>query len=75
MKKQTFYPLGDKRTILPNHRAIKTGEFRNVLKGEWYLSGAPGEAYQALNNLSHPYHIAMIVETELISYRIIKGEK
>lgn len=37
-----------------------TGEFRSPLAGEWYLSGAIPEAYQApndLNDLSTAYHI------------------
>lgn len=36
-----------------------TGEFRPPRKGEWYLSGAIVAAYQAPNDLSTPYWIAV----------------
>jgi hypothetical protein len=36
---------------------VRTGEFRAPLKGEFYLSGAIPEAYQAPNDLSTPYAI------------------
>ncbi len=45
-------------------KAIKTGEFREPKKGEWYLSGAIVEAYRAPNNLSTKFHIAKLVLTE-----------
>jgi hypothetical protein len=35
-----------------------TGEFRAPLKGEYYLSGAIVEAYQAPNDLTSAYWIA-----------------
>jgi len=36
--------------------------FRNPKKGEYYLSGAEVEAYQALNDMSSPYWIVEAVE-------------
>lgn len=41
-------------------RAEWTGETRPPLAGEWYLSGAIIEAYQAGVNMSTPHHIAKI---------------
>ena len=70
-----FYQLANhfkKRT--KDTRAIKTGEFRNPIKGEWYLSGAIGEAYQAPNDLSYPHYIAQIIETKQIRIRVITGD-
>jgi hypothetical protein len=40
-----------------------TGEYRNPLKGEWFLSGAFVAAYIAPNDLTFPYCIARFVET------------
>lgn len=45
-------------------RAVFTGEFRQPLKGEWYLSGAIITAYKAPNNLSTAFHIAKLVRVE-----------
>lgn len=42
-------------------RAIKTGEFRNPKRDEWYLSGAIPSAYKAPNDLSTPFHILKLV--------------
>lgn len=47
-------------------KAITTGEFREPQKGEWYLSGAIAEAYQAPNNLSEKYHIVKLVQDSFI---------
>lgn len=40
--------------------AVMTGEFRPPRKGEWYISGAIPAAYRARNDLSTPYHIAIL---------------
>jgi len=53
------YPHADKCWI--NEFAIRTGEFRNPMKGEWFLSGANPMAYLAPNDLSSPYHILELV--------------
>ena len=42
-------------------RAVKTDQFREPKKGEWYLSGAIPEAYRAPNDLGAKYHIAKLV--------------
>ena len=42
-------------------KARRTGEKRPPKKGEWYLSGAIAEAYQAPNDLTHPEVIAELV--------------
>lgn len=51
-------------TPLQRLGAIKTGEKRPPLQGEWYLSGAIVEAYYAPNDLITPFLIAKIVETQ-----------
>lgn len=56
-------------------RAIKTGEFRNPKKGEWYLSGAIPEAYKAPNDLSSPYHILKLCKIKRVSTEIIETIK
>lgn len=48
-----------------NIRAVKTGEFRNPKRGEWYLSGAIPEGYKAQNDLSSPFHILKLVKVEV----------
>jgi hypothetical protein len=53
--------------------ALITGEFRNPLKGEYYLSGAIPEAWQAPNNLLTRYHICRIVRIEKRVEYIVKS--
>lgn len=43
-------------------RAVATGDVRPPKKGEWYLSGAIVEAYQAHHDFKDAYHIARLVE-------------
>lgn len=73
LKRNKAYPLADAHPLtvralrlnvhpLPKLGAVWTGEKRPPKKGEWYLSGAVIEAYQAPNDLSTPCHIARIVE-------------
>ena len=50
----------------PHTKAIETEEFRPPRKGEWFLSGAIVQAYQAPDDLSTPYHIARLVRTETV---------
>lgn len=40
---------------------VLAGTFRPPTKGEWYLSGAVKEAYQARNDLSSSFHILLEV--------------
>lgn len=35
-----------------------TGEYRQPLAGEWYISGAIPEVYKATHDLNTPFHIA-----------------
>lgn len=71
-----FYPLGDpffgdenrRFTMNDQHnlRAIKTGEFRPPMAGEWYLSGAIPSAYKTPGGFEDScYHIVKIVEVEV----------
>jgi hypothetical protein len=48
---------------LINVKAVRTGEFREPKKGEWYLSGAIAEAYRARNDLSMKFNICKLVLT------------
>lgn len=51
-------PNGDKSIYAKRH------DFRVPKKGEWYLSGAIPEAYQAKGDLSSPYHVVRLVRIE-----------
>lgn len=51
------YPIADN----PEQKAKLTGEFRKPVKGEYFLSGAIPEVYQAQNNMSVEYMIAELV--------------
>lgn len=51
-------PNGDKSIYAIRH------DFRVPKKGEWYLSGAIPEAYQAKGDLSSPYHVVRLVRIE-----------
>ncbi len=68
MKKGTLFPVASNTSVLVrfNHLRVEaTGEFRNPRKGEWYISGAIPEGYDARNDLSTPYHIARLVRVEV----------
>lgn len=63
------YPLGtgaihDKT----KYRVKATGEFRPPKQGEWYLSGAVVEGYQAKGDLLTSYYIGKLVKGEIVSY-------
>ena len=75
LKRDGLYPLrgipslavrSDPRNAPWTHvvRAQPTGEKRPPKKGEWYLSGAIIEAWQAPNDLATPFHIARLVRTK-----------
>jgi hypothetical protein len=51
---------------IPRYRfeAVSTGEFRPPKAGEWFLSGAIVEAFQAYDDMTTSYHIATIQETK-----------
>jgi hypothetical protein len=46
--------------------ASPTGGFRPPRKGEWYLSGAIIEAYQAKADMSDPYVIVKLVKARAV---------
>jgi hypothetical protein len=55
------------------YMAMWTGDFRPPKKGEWFLSGALIEAYRANADMSEPYHIAVIVETErVVTVKVVR---
>ena len=77
IKKNETYPLADHvsaevATALgldpktTRFCATPTGEFRAPSKGEWYLSGAIVEAYQAYSDYAQPYHIARLVPAKRV---------
>lgn len=67
-----MYPLGDRHPKQKNYfdesiKAIKSNEYREPKKGEWYFSGAIVTAYKAPNDLNTKYHIATIVKVKTIT--------
>lgn len=46
-----------------NHRAVYAGYKAKPKKGQWYLSGAIVEAYQAPEDLTTEYPIALVLPT------------
>ena len=75
INKATFYPLVDFHPLkLEYPRGLKARwirEFRTPKKGEWYLSGAIIEAYQAKRDMHSPFYIAQILIVESVaSYQI-----
>lgn len=60
---QRYYQLARDGLRPKQHKslaAVRTGEFRAPRRGEWYLSGAIPEAWQAPNDLSQSYHIVRL---------------
>jgi hypothetical protein len=47
-----LYPRNTERLLGPPRRFVETGEQQQPKQGEWYLSGAIPEAYQAPNDLN-----------------------
>lgn len=76
VKASRLYPLRDYHPWKDTHprevKAYRSGEFRNPKKGEWYISGAIPEAYQAKNDLSVPYLIARIVIVKEVTTYILE---
>ena len=65
-----FYQNGE--NTMDKHRYIRTGEYREPRKGEYFLSGAIPEAYIAFNDLSVKYYILKQVKVKKETiYRII----
>lgn len=53
-------------------RAIKTGITRPPKKGEWFISGAVPEAYQAKEDMTEPRPIALLVRIKTITIERIE---
>lgn len=80
-----FYPLCDPLSLeeadrfqgfpRQNIKAVKTGEFRPVKEGEWFLSGAIPEAYKATADMWYKQHILVLVKTktEMVTTIIPEG--
>ena len=73
-----FIPFRDLNKLGLNHRlgdigtkdnqvfkvmAVWTGEKRNPIAGEWFLSGSIIEAYRAKLDMGDEFHIAKLVKT------------
>jgi hypothetical protein len=59
LRRGARYPLADE---CPQAcKAVWSGEMRPPRAGEWYLSGAVIEAYQAKGDMNTPYPIARLV--------------
>jgi hypothetical protein len=73
-----YYKLGDlypgvRFKSQKDLRAIKADKHCTPKKGQWFLSGAIPQAYLAQNDLSIKYHLAKIVQVEIITkIKIIK---
>ena len=76
-----IYPLARPGTI-PHRKSEKTpasevmatptGEFREPKKGEWFLSGAVIEAYQAESDATTKYYIARLVRVRKVITEVIE---
>lgn len=68
-----LYPLADPLPagLSPGrYMAELEGSKRVPRQGEWFLSGAIIEAYQAGKGMTAPYHIARLVKVETITRRV-----
>lgn len=61
------YPAGQGERKEANTRFVSTGEKRCPKKGEYFLSGAIIEAYEAKVDLTTVYHIAKPVKVKRIT--------
>lgn len=70
-RKKQYFPMAseehntgnlDRRTT----RFLYSGVKRRPKRGEWYLSGDPIEAWQAVRDLSTEYHIAVPVPGRMV---------
>ena len=66
--------LNGEKFSLNKFRAVKIGQYRPPMEGEWYLSGAIPEAYRALNDYSAPFHILEIVRVKLVQEYVVLGK-
>ena len=56
-----FVVKAEKPTENSKIGAVETARYREPKQGEWFISGAIPEAYQAPNDLSTKYQIAELV--------------
>ena len=68
-----LYEIGERSFYHLGERAIRIGEFRKPLKGEWYLSGGPPSAWLAPNDLGTEFHILRLVKVKRVSHLVIIG--
>jgi hypothetical protein len=69
-----YFPLADPPPVgyeRSTTHAVATGERRPPRAGEWFLSGALIEAYQAAHDLNQVFHIARLVRTETVTRKVI----
>lgn len=65
--------LAERARIKANIKAVSLGVFRQVLNGEWYLSGAVVEAYKwhSEEPSQDKYDIAKLVRTKTITVTVV----
>ena len=78
VQRGTFYPVIDRPPRIrledvSSLRARWTGKKRAPKAGEYYLSGAPVEAYRAPNDLTQVFHIAEIVRVTVTTQYHVTG--
>lgn len=80
MKTSNLYPIADIRHLPEprQHRSMRgllTGEYREPLKGEWFLSGAIPECYyMRQHHCSMKFHICKLVQVRERKIIEIVGE-
>lgn len=64
-----LYPVAPEQSLArrEDYRLVWTGEVREPVAGEWYLSGAIVEGYRARRQLSHRCHIARLIRGETVT--------
>lgn len=77
VEKGVYYPLADPVKPLNENtqkdwRAVWSGEYRAVKAGEWYLSGAIVEAYQAIGDMSDVRHIVTLVNIKDVHWVVTR---
>lgn len=81
VEKGVYYPLSEGATApisagpRPFVRAKWNGEFRAPRAGEWFLSGAIVEAYEAFSDMNDYRHIVELVNTKDVHWVVTKGGK
>lgn len=73
----SYYPVAESGATISKvdpklDRVIRTGETRAPKRGEWYLSGAIPEGYQAPNDLTQEFQICKLVRGRMVWIPVAK---